>query len=75
VPHLELAREVIDEALRWHRDGHPGALLRGDELAAALGLSLGPQIGELLAAITQAAFTGELRTRDDAIAYARERIA
>jgi putative nucleotidyltransferase with HDIG domain len=73
--HLELAREVIAEALRWHFEGAPPAPLRGDELASALGIEHGPRVGELLAAVTRARFTGEVRTREDAIAYARERIA
>jgi putative nucleotidyltransferase with HDIG domain len=73
--HLELAREIIDEALRWHVEGHPRPPLRGDELAAALGLAPGPRVGELLAVVTQASFTGEVQTPEDAIAYARTKIA
>jgi len=73
--HLQLARSVIGEALRWQRDGRPPALLRGDELAAALGLTPGPRLGELLAAIEEEAFVGELRGPDDAIAFAAARIA
>jgi putative nucleotidyltransferase with HDIG domain len=73
--HLELAREVLDEALRWHADGHPRPPVRGDDLAGELGLTPGPQVGELLAAITEASFTGEVSGREAAIAYARELIA
>jgi len=73
--HLELAREVIGEALRWHAEGHPVAPLRGDELAAALGIEPGPLLGELLAALSEAQFTGEVSTRADAVAFARSRIA
>lgn len=68
--HLDLAREVIGEALDWHACGHPRPPLRGDELAAALGLDPGPLLGELLAALTEAQFTGDVVTRADAIAYA-----
>jgi tRNA nucleotidyltransferase/poly(A) polymerase len=73
--HLELARSVIGEALRWQREGRPRALLRGDELAAALGLAPGPLLGELLGAIEEEAFVGELRSPQEAIAFAAERIA
>jgi putative nucleotidyltransferase with HDIG domain len=73
--HLELARSVIGEALRWQRQGRPPALLRGDELAAALGLAPGPLLGELLGEIEQEAFVGELRSPQDAIAFAAARIA
>jgi poly(A) polymerase len=73
--HLEVAREVAGEALRWHAEGHPRPPVRGDDLASALGLVPGPQVGELLAAITKAAFTGEVAGRDEAISYARRLIA
>jgi len=73
--HLELARSVLGEALRWQRAGRPPALLRGDELAAALGLAPGPLLGELLAAIAREAFAGELDSAEEAIAFAAARIA
>lgn len=73
--HVSLAREVIGEALHWHFDGSPRPPLRGDELAAALGIAPGPQIGALLAQITRAAFTGQITTRAQAITYARSLIA
>ena len=72
--HLDLAREVIDDALRWHRDGHPVPPLRGDELSAALGIEPGPLLGRLLAEVTRAEFTGAIATREQAIAYARSRM-
>jgi hypothetical protein len=73
--HLQLARSVIGEALRWQQRGRPPALVRGDELAGALGLAPGPVLGELLEAVARAAFTGELHSREDAIAFAAQRIA
>jgi poly(A) polymerase len=73
--HLELARSVIGEALRWHQHGRPPALLRGDQLADALGIAPGPLVGELLAAIAQEAFAGVLKSPADAIAFAASRIA
>jgi putative nucleotidyltransferase with HDIG domain len=73
--HLELARAVIGEALDWQSSGRPPALVRGDQLARSLGLTPGPVIGELLAAIAAEAFAGELRSAEDAIAFAATRIA
>ncbi len=73
--HLELARSVIGEALAWQSNGRPPALVRGDQLAEALGVAPGPLIGELLAAIAQEAFAGDLRSPEDAIAFAAARIA
>jgi hypothetical protein len=46
--HLELAREMLAAALDWRRDGPAEPLLRGDELAAELGIEPGPELGELL---------------------------
>jgi putative nucleotidyltransferase with HDIG domain len=73
--HLELAHAVIGDALAWHRDGRPPPLIRGDVLARSLGIEPGPPLGELLAAIAQEAYAGTLQSAEDAIAFARERLA
>jgi hypothetical protein len=69
--HLELARSLLAEALAERSRGPRPPLIRGDDLAAALGLRPGPRLGDLLAEIEAAAFAGEVRTRDEAIAHAR----
>lgn len=69
--HLEVAREILAAALAWRAAGRPVALVRGDELAQALGIDEGPRLGELLRAIAEAAYAGEIQTRDEAIALAR----
>jgi poly(A) polymerase len=69
--HLELARELLGEALARRASGPLPALVRGDELAAELAIPLGPELGELLAEIAEARFAGEVSTRDEAIALAR----
>jgi poly(A) polymerase len=68
--HLALARRMLDDALRWHTDGPPKPLLRGDELAHELSIGLGPRVGEILGALTRAQYTGEVSTREEAIAFA-----
>ena len=68
--HLELARELAAEALAW-RERPPQPPVRGDELARELGVAPGPEIGALLARLEEAAFAGEVATRDDAVALAR----
>jgi putative nucleotidyltransferase with HDIG domain len=73
--HLELARVLLRDALAWHRDGRPAPLVRGDVLARALEIEPGPALGELLAAIAREAYAGTLRTPEDAVAFARERLA
>jgi putative nucleotidyltransferase with HDIG domain len=49
-------------------------LLDGHELMRELGLTPGPQIGRLLAAIGEAQASGEIATREQALALARRRI-
>jgi len=68
--HLDLARELMAEALEWRADP-PEPPLRGGELAEELGIDPGPELGELLARLREARFTGEAETREEAVALAR----
>ena len=69
--HLALAREILHDALAWHDAARPAPLVRGDELARALGVDPGPRLGTLLAAIAEARWAGEIATKDEAVALAR----
>ena len=69
--HLELARELLGEALAW-RSGRPRPPLRGDELAKAVGLRPGRELGRILAELEEASFAGEITSREQAIERARE---
>jgi poly(A) polymerase len=69
--HLELARQLLGEALSWTANP-PRPPVRGDQLARALGIAPGPAIGRLLQALQEASFTGEIATREDAIERARQ---
>ncbi|HEU4701625.1 MAG TPA: HDIG domain-containing protein [Conexibacter sp.] len=69
--HLDLARELVGPALAWREHGPPAPLVRGDELADALGIARGPRLGTLLAELEEAAYAGEVATREQAVAYAR----
>jgi putative nucleotidyltransferase with HDIG domain len=69
--HMALARRMLGDALRWRQDGPPKPLLRGDELAQELGIALGPRVGELLEELSRAQYTGEVSTREQAVAFAR----
>jgi hypothetical protein len=71
--HLTLARQMIAAALDWRRDGPPPPLLRGDELAAELGIAPGPKLGELLAELEAAQYAGEVTDRAAAIEHVRAR--
>jgi putative nucleotidyltransferase with HDIG domain len=71
--HVALAGRMLGDALRWRAEGPPAPLLRGDELAQELDIPLGPRVGELLAELVRAQYTGEVETREQAIAFARSR--
>lgn len=69
--HLELAREVMGPALDWRENGPPPLPVRGDELAAELGIRPGPELGELLAMLEEAVYAGEVSTRDEGVELVR----
>ena len=69
--HLELARELMEAALDWREQGPPRLPLRGDELAAELGIRPGPELGLLLGQLEEAAYAGEAGTREEAVELAR----
>jgi putative nucleotidyltransferase with HDIG domain len=68
--HLVLARQMLAAALDWRRDGPPAPLLRGDELAKALGIDAGPEVGGLLAELEAAQYAGEVSTAEEAVQLA-----
>jgi len=70
--HLDLARELMAEALDWRASGGPRPPLRGDDLARELGIEPGPELGRLLERLRKAAFTGEAPDRDQAVELARK---
>jgi poly(A) polymerase len=70
--HLELAREMLAYAFAERAAGPRPPLVRGDELAAALGLRPGPELGALLQRLAEDRFAGEVSTREEAIRRARE---
>lgn len=72
--HLELAREMLRNALAWRAD-RPRSPIAGDQLAQALGIVPGPQLGRLLAELTEASYAGEIETDDQLLAHARDWLA
>jgi poly(A) polymerase len=68
--HVRLAGQLLGEALLWLADP-PRPPIRGDELAQALRLRPGPELGRILAELEEAAFAGELGSREEAIDRAR----
>jgi poly(A) polymerase len=69
--HLELARQMVGEALAW-RAARPSPPLRGNELARALSVPPGPAMGRMLAELEEASFAGEIASREEAIERARQ---
>jgi poly(A) polymerase len=70
--HLAVARGMLADALRWRVEGSPRPLVRGDELAAELGIPTGPGLGELLGELAAAQYAGEIATREQALVHARK---
>jgi putative nucleotidyltransferase with HDIG domain len=71
--HLGLARQMAAEALTWRAAG-PRLPLAGGDLITELGLDPGPEVGRLLEVLREAAFAGEVSSRDDALALARAEV-
>lgn len=69
--HLELAGELLGEALAW-RQARPRPPLRGDELAREVGLAPGRRLGSILRELEEASFAGEISSREQAIERAHE---
>ena len=67
--HLELAREMLVHATEAPL-GEP--LVRGHDVAAALGREPGPWLGDVLRALEEDRYAGEITTREQALARARE---
>jgi poly(A) polymerase len=65
IKHILMQRHV-DETLTA-----PPRLLTGHDLMEALGVSPGPLVGQLLAAVEEAQGAGEVRSREEGLALAR----
>jgi len=68
---MDVARALLEA----HFEGdwlNPPRLLHGDELAEILDVEPGPELGRLLATIREAQAAGEVHTRTQAIALARD---
>ena len=69
--HLELADQLLGEALAWYADP-PRPPVRGDELARALGIAPGPELGRILADLEEASFAHEIGSPQEAVERARK---
>jgi poly(A) polymerase len=69
--HLQLSRQMLGEGLAL-RAAPREPIVRGDDLARALGITPGPELGRLLAQLEEDRFAGEIATREEAVTRARE---
>ena len=69
--HLDLARDLMADALDFRELGGPRPAVAGDVLARELGMRGGPELGALIERLREAAFTGEATTPEAALQLAR----
>jgi poly(A) polymerase len=71
--------EIVDYVLaqRFQEEGlvTPPKLIDGHDIINIFGISPGPKVGELLEAVREAQASGELATREEALAYLRESLS
>lgn len=72
--HAQLVEYVLAQRFQEETLVVPPKLIDGHDLINIFGLSPGPKIGELLEAVREAQAAGELTTREEALAYIRERL-
>jgi putative nucleotidyltransferase with HDIG domain len=70
--HVELATAMLELAFAEREAGPRPPIVRGDDLARELGMRPGPELGELLARLEEDRYAGEIATREQALARARE---
>ena len=82
-PHLDLAQwrghaQIVEYVLaqRFQEESlvTPPKLVDGHDLINIFGMSPGPELGQLLEAVREAQASGEIATRDEALAYVRDHL-
>jgi poly(A) polymerase len=73
--HTRLVDYVLTKRFQEESVVKPPRLVSGHDLIRLFGLSPGPRIGELLEAVREAQASGEISTRDEALAYLGQRLS
>lgn len=73
--HVDIVNYVLAQRFQEESLVTPPKLIDGHDLINIFGMSPGAKVGELLEAVREAQASGELATRDEALAYLRERLA
>jgi tRNA nucleotidyltransferase/poly(A) polymerase len=68
--HVAWTDAVLAEMREERREAKPARLITGGDLIHNLGIEPGPLLGQILAAIDEALFLGEVTTREEALALA-----
>jgi len=72
--HARLVDYVLDQHAEQEKLVAPARLVSGHDLVNTFGMKPGPLMGQLLEAVREAQASGELATREEALAYIRERL-
>lgn len=72
--HAQMVEYVLAQHFEQQRLVIPAKLVDGHDLINIFGLSPGPKIGQLLESVREAQASGEITTREEALAYLRERL-
>lgn len=67
--HMEVIGVLLPAAVSWEKDGPPVPLLKGDEIASAVGIAEGPTLGAAVSELEAAQFAGEVENADQAIRH------
>ncbi len=73
--HVQTVEYVLARRLEQESADVPSKLVDGHDLIDIFGMISGPEIGELLEAMHEARAAGELTTREEALAFLRERLS
>jgi len=73
--HAQMVEYVLSQHFQEGSLVVPPKLVDGHDLINIFGMSPGPKIGQLLEAVREAQAAGELTSRQEALAYVRERLA
>ncbi len=72
--HAKMVEYVLEQHSKEISASAPAKLINGHDLMAVFGLTPGPQMGKLLEAVREAQATGEVSTREEALAYIESRL-
>ena len=72
--HARMVDYVLAQHFEQERLVIPPKLLNGHDIINIFGLNPGPKIGKLLEAVREAQASGEIASREEALAYIRERL-